>query len=100
MDRAAIGLGSVFLHLRAEINWSRLFHGLIEGFDAEAVESNVGTVIVTGDGIAQIHGLGECMVSELLEFDVRPIPRYGFWRPSTPPHSPPLFYGAALGPIL
>ena len=30
MDRAAIGLGSVFLHLRAEINWHRLFHELIE----------------------------------------------------------------------
>jgi F-type H+/Na+-transporting ATPase subunit alpha len=42
----------------------------IEGFDSEAVESNVGTVIVAGDGIAQIHGLGECMVSELLEFGV------------------------------
>lgn len=37
---------------------------------------------------------------KVLEFDVRPIPRYPFWRPSTPPHSPPLFYGAALGPIL
>ena len=33
MDRAAIGLGGVFLHLRAEINWHRLFHELIEGFD-------------------------------------------------------------------
>jgi predicted unusual protein kinase regulating ubiquinone biosynthesis (AarF/ABC1/UbiB family) len=32
MDRAAIGLGSVFLHLGAEINWHRLFHGLIDGF--------------------------------------------------------------------
>jgi predicted unusual protein kinase regulating ubiquinone biosynthesis (AarF/ABC1/UbiB family) len=35
MDRAAIGLGSVFMHLRAEINWHRLFHGLIGGFDQE-----------------------------------------------------------------
>ncbi|MCH7711543.1 MAG: AarF/ABC1/UbiB kinase family protein, partial [Proteobacteria bacterium] len=34
MDRAAIGLGSVFTHLKAEINWHQLFHGLIEGFDA------------------------------------------------------------------
>ncbi|WP_119681217.1 ABC1 kinase family protein [Indioceanicola profundi] len=34
MDRAAIGLGSVFLHLRSEINWYRMFHELIEGFDA------------------------------------------------------------------
>ena len=34
MDRAAIGLGSVFLHLKAEINWHRLFHELIDDFDA------------------------------------------------------------------
>jgi hypothetical protein len=33
MDRAAVGLGSVFLHLKAEINWHRLFHELIGGFD-------------------------------------------------------------------
>ena len=32
MDRAAIGLGSVFLHLDAKLNWYRLFHGLINGF--------------------------------------------------------------------
>jgi predicted unusual protein kinase regulating ubiquinone biosynthesis (AarF/ABC1/UbiB family) len=38
MDRAAIGLGSVFLHLAAEINWHRLFHELIQGFDADRVE--------------------------------------------------------------
>ena len=37
MDRAAIGLGSVFLHLKAEINWYRLFHELIGGFDAKAL---------------------------------------------------------------
>jgi hypothetical protein len=33
MDRAAIGLGSVFLRLKAEINWHNLFHGLIGDFD-------------------------------------------------------------------
>jgi predicted unusual protein kinase regulating ubiquinone biosynthesis (AarF/ABC1/UbiB family) len=38
MDRAAIGLGSVFLHLKAEINWYRLFHELIEGFDVKLLE--------------------------------------------------------------
>jgi hypothetical protein len=38
MDRAAIGLGSVFLHLKAEINWYRLFHDLIDGFDLKALE--------------------------------------------------------------
>ena len=37
MDRAALGLGSVFLRLKAELNWSRLFHELIEGFDVDAV---------------------------------------------------------------
>ena len=33
MDRAAIGLGSVFMHLKAEINWYQLFHELIDDFD-------------------------------------------------------------------
>ena len=37
MDRAAIGLGSVFLHLKAEINWYRLFHELIDDFDETAL---------------------------------------------------------------
>jgi predicted unusual protein kinase regulating ubiquinone biosynthesis (AarF/ABC1/UbiB family) len=36
MDRAAIGLGSVFMHLKAELNWYRMFHALIDDFD-EAV---------------------------------------------------------------
>jgi predicted unusual protein kinase regulating ubiquinone biosynthesis (AarF/ABC1/UbiB family) len=35
MDRAALGLGSVFLHLKAEVNWHRLFNELIEDFDAD-----------------------------------------------------------------
>ena len=42
----------------------------IEGFDSAAEKTNVGTVIEAGDGIARIHGLGECVASELLEFDV------------------------------
>jgi len=37
MDRAAIGLGAVFIHLRASINWHRLFESLIEGFDIDAL---------------------------------------------------------------
>jgi predicted unusual protein kinase regulating ubiquinone biosynthesis (AarF/ABC1/UbiB family) len=37
MDRAAVGLGSVFLHLKAEINWYQLFHDLIGQFDVEAM---------------------------------------------------------------
>lgn len=37
MDRAAIGLGAVFIHLRASINWHEMFENLIEGFDVEAL---------------------------------------------------------------
>jgi predicted unusual protein kinase regulating ubiquinone biosynthesis (AarF/ABC1/UbiB family) len=37
MDRAAIGLGSVFMHLQAEINWHRLFMELISDFDLDAL---------------------------------------------------------------
>jgi predicted unusual protein kinase regulating ubiquinone biosynthesis (AarF/ABC1/UbiB family) len=37
MDRAAIGLGSVFMHLRAQINWHQLFMELIEDFDLETL---------------------------------------------------------------
>ena len=33
MDRAAVGLGAVFLHLKAEVNWHRLFENLIADFD-------------------------------------------------------------------
>jgi len=38
MDRAAIGLGSVFLHLKAEVNWYRLFQDLIRDFDVAELE--------------------------------------------------------------
>jgi predicted unusual protein kinase regulating ubiquinone biosynthesis (AarF/ABC1/UbiB family) len=37
MDRAAIGLGSVFMHLQAEINWHQLFMDLISDFDLDAL---------------------------------------------------------------
>ncbi|MCS6986808.1 MAG: AarF/ABC1/UbiB kinase family protein [Sphingomonadaceae bacterium] len=37
MDRAAIGLGGVFIQLGAELNWSALFRGLIDGFDRAAL---------------------------------------------------------------
>ena len=33
MDRAAVGLGSVFMHLKAEVNWYRIFHDLVGDFD-------------------------------------------------------------------
>lgn len=37
MDRAAIGLGSVFLRLGAEVNWHRLFHDTIASFDPKVL---------------------------------------------------------------
>jgi predicted unusual protein kinase regulating ubiquinone biosynthesis (AarF/ABC1/UbiB family) len=39
MDRAAIGLGGVFLHLRAELNFYRLFNEAIENFQIGQVEA-------------------------------------------------------------
>ncbi|MGH6906130.1 MAG: ABC1 kinase family protein, partial [Geminicoccaceae bacterium] len=38
MDRAAIGLGAVFLRLQAEVNWYRLFNEVIARFDVAALE--------------------------------------------------------------
>jgi predicted unusual protein kinase regulating ubiquinone biosynthesis (AarF/ABC1/UbiB family) len=37
MDRAAIGLGGVFLHLAARLNWHDMFNATIEGFVLEEV---------------------------------------------------------------
>ena len=40
MDRAAIGLGSVFLRLKAEINWYKQFQDLIGDFDVKKLTRN------------------------------------------------------------
>ncbi|HEX3915857.1 MAG TPA: AarF/UbiB family protein [Caulobacteraceae bacterium] len=37
MERAAIGLGSAFLRLGAEMNWRRVFEATLEGFTEEAL---------------------------------------------------------------
>lgn len=37
MDRAAIGLGAAFLHLRAELNFGRMFAESVEGFSIETL---------------------------------------------------------------
>ncbi len=39
MDRSAIGLGSVFLRLKAEVNWSRLFHETVADFNEAELET-------------------------------------------------------------
>ena len=38
MDRAAVGLGAVFLHLKAELNYHRLFEAEIDRFSLDALE--------------------------------------------------------------
>jgi len=40
----------------------------IEQFDTSVASTSVGTVIEASDGIARIHGLGQCMASELIDF--------------------------------
>ena len=37
MDRAALGLGSVFIHLQAEVNWYELFNEMINGFNVQTL---------------------------------------------------------------
>jgi predicted unusual protein kinase regulating ubiquinone biosynthesis (AarF/ABC1/UbiB family) len=39
MDRAAVGLGAVFLHLKAELNYHRLFETEIEKFSLDSLAS-------------------------------------------------------------
>src|SRR5882724_5080869 len=46
MDRAAIGLGSVFIHLRASINWHQLFESLIDDFDIETLAARKQSALV------------------------------------------------------
>ena len=60
MDRAAVGLGSVFVHLKAEINWHRLFHELIDDFDVAAMavrqEKALAAAAVPGQAPARKKG--------------------------------------------
>ena len=49
MDRAALGLGSVFIHLAAEINWHNLFNELIADFDVTALEKRQAAALAQFD---------------------------------------------------
>ena len=49
MDRAAIGLGSVFLHLDAKLNFHRMYEELITDFDIDALaERQRGALVRAG----------------------------------------------------
>ncbi len=45
MDRAALGLGSVFIHLDAEINWYKVFNELIQDFDVKKLNNRQATTL-------------------------------------------------------
>jgi len=47
---------------------SSIIQRQIAGYEAEIDVHEVGTAIAVGDGIARVHGLGNCMSQELLEF--------------------------------
>ena len=54
MDRAAVGLGSVFMHLKAEVNWHRIFEDMIENFDIKKLTNNVGAdLVVDCSGVSE-----------------------------------------------
>lgn len=46
MDRSAIGLGSVFFRLKAEINWSRLYHELIQDFNTQELADRQAAALI------------------------------------------------------
>jgi F-type H+-transporting ATPase subunit alpha len=47
---------------------SRIIRKQIEDYDKHVEESETGTVLSAGDGIARVHGLSEAMAGELLNF--------------------------------
>ena len=49
----------------------------IDGFKSEAGEKTFGRVISVGDGIARVSGLGDAMMSEMLEFKTETGSRFG-----------------------
>ncbi len=48
---------------------SKVIKDQIANFDAQAQESEVGTVLSVGDGIARIHGLDKVQAGEMVEFN-------------------------------
>ena len=48
---------------------SSILKAQIKDYQSQIKQTNVGTVMEVGDGIAKIYGLEDCMSGELLEFD-------------------------------
>ncbi|MBV6657581.1 MAG: AarF/ABC1/UbiB kinase family protein [Devosiaceae bacterium] len=68
MDRAAIGLGGVFLHLRAELNFYQLFQKEIEAFDPRRLAVAQSGAMARA-GLTPLseeeHGVGDLSAPEL-----------------------------------
>ncbi len=84
MDRAAIGLGGVFLHLNAELNYHRLFDDTIAGADlADVAErqreafSEAGVPLPEGS-VNSREGIGDRLAAPI------PLP---LWERALPPRS-------------
>ena len=45
MDRAAVGLGSVYIHLDAELNWHDMFNKVVENATEAAIEERQGKAL-------------------------------------------------------
>jgi hypothetical protein len=56
MDRSAIGLGSVFLRLGAELNWCRLFQELIADFETDALAARQTAALAEAGVPATVSG--------------------------------------------
>jgi predicted unusual protein kinase regulating ubiquinone biosynthesis (AarF/ABC1/UbiB family) len=67
MDRAAIGLGGVFLHLQAELNFYRLFNEAIEQFSLPKVAARQSAAL-RGVGLAALEQPNEAQTGS-------PLPR-------------------------
>ncbi|MEG0895643.1 MAG: F0F1 ATP synthase subunit alpha, partial [Oscillospiraceae bacterium] len=48
---------------------SSLIKKQIENYEDKTVQSDVGTVVTVGDGIARVYGLKGCMANELIQFN-------------------------------
>ena len=59
MDRAAVGLGSVFMHLKAQINWYRVFHELVGDFNEKELSQRQKEAL-------SISGLGSNLLIDTL----------------------------------
>jgi predicted unusual protein kinase regulating ubiquinone biosynthesis (AarF/ABC1/UbiB family) len=55
MDRAAIGLGSVFLHLDVKLNFHRLFNEAIAGFDVAVLEQRQAAALAEAGLSGPLH---------------------------------------------